>query len=92
MDKLELDKKSREIAKKLDMTDISSKEGLDELHSLLEEAEVVRKQFCELYNINYEKAVKWLRGQKVCAYTQEEQDIISYIEEMLDQYEDLRNS
>jgi hypothetical protein len=56
MNKQELDEKAREIAKKLDMTDVTSKAGLGEMRSLLEETEVVRKRFCELYNIDYKEA------------------------------------
>jgi uncharacterized protein Yka (UPF0111/DUF47 family) len=40
----------------------------------------------------YEEAVKWLRGRKNTAYTEKEREIIEYIEEIIWQYNDMRNS
>ncbi len=40
----------------------------------------------------YEDAMQWLRLMKEIAYKQEERDLIEYIQEMLWQYNDMRNS
>jgi hypothetical protein len=42
--------------------------------------------------VTHEDAMKWLRLMKEIAYKQEERDLIEYIQEMLWQYNDLRNS
>ena len=42
--------------------------------------------------VTHEDSMRWLRLMKVCAYKQEERDLIDYIKEVLWRDNDMRNS